>query len=157
MSRHDKADKSVKYNVPHDTQRETHKITETDLEAGFDSEVLSSLQERVSQARKPQISETETRGRGSAIGMAYRLSMELVVGILVGGFIGWWLDKWLSTKPIFLLVMLLLGMIAGVVNMLRTARDMRQVLGVDDTLVSNVKTQVTSETKNHTGEFSDGS
>ncbi|MEC8210395.1 MAG: hypothetical protein VX054_01950, partial [Pseudomonadota bacterium] len=87
MSRHDKADKSVKFNVPHETQRETHKITETDLETGFDSEVLSSLQERVSQARKPQISETETRGRGSAIGMAYRLSMELVVGILVGGFI----------------------------------------------------------------------
>ena len=89
--------------------------------------------------------------------MAYRLSMELVVGILVGGFIGWWLDKWLSTKPIFLLVMLLLGMIAGLVNMLRTARDMRQVLGVDDTPVSDVETIVTTETKNHNGEFSDGS
>ena len=157
MSRHDKANKSVNSNVPHDTQREMHEISETDLETGFDSEVLSSLQERVSQARKPKISETETSGRGSAIGMAYRLSMELVVGILVGGFIGWWLDKWLSTKPIFLLVMLLLGMIAGVVNMLRTARDMRQVLGVDDTPVSDVKTQVTTETKKHTGEFSDGS
>ena len=157
MSRHEKTDKSVKSYVPHEKQRETLKITETVSETGFDSEVLSTLQERVSQARKPQISETETRGRGSAIGMAYRLSMELVVGILVGGFIGWWLDKWLSTKPIFLLVMLLLGMIAGVVNMLRTARDMRQVLGVDDTPVSDVKTQVTTETKKHTGELSDGS
>ena len=157
MSRHDKADKSTKSNVPHETQRETHKIFETDLESGFDPEVLSCLQQRVSQARKPQISKTETRGRGSAIGMAYRLSMELVVGILVGGFIGWWLDKWLSTKPIFLLVMLLLGMIAGVVNMLRTARDMRQVLGVDDTPVSVVKMQVTTETKKHDREFSDSS
>ena len=154
MSRHDKPDKSVKSNVPHDTQRETHEISETDKESGFDPEVLSSLHERVTKARKPQSSETETRGRGSAIGMAYRLSMELVVGILVGGFIGWWLDKWLSTKPIFLLVMILLGMIAGVVNMLRTARDMRQVLGVDATPVSEVKTK---ETKKHTGEFSDGS
>ncbi|MEC8414118.1 MAG: AtpZ/AtpI family protein, partial [Pseudomonadota bacterium] len=75
----------------------------------------------------------------------------------VGGFIGWWLDRWLSTKPIFLLVMLLLGMIAGLVNMLRTARDMRQVLGVDNTPVSEVETIVTTETKNHNGEFSDGS
>jgi len=157
LNRRDKADKSGKSSVPDDPQREAHKISETDLETGFDPEVLSSLQERVSQARKPQISETETRGRGSAIGMAYRLSMELVVGIVVGGFIGWWLDKWLSTKPIFLLVMLLLGMIAGVVNMLRTARDMRQVLGVDDTPVSDVKTQVTTETKSDTEEFSDGS
>jgi len=53
--------------------------------------------------------------------------------------------------------MLLLGMIAGVVNMLRTARDMRQVLGVDDTSVSDVETQVTTETKKHNVEFSDGS
>jgi ATP synthase protein I len=83
--------------------------------------------------------------------------MELVVGIVVGGFIGWWLDKWLSTKPIFLLVMLLLGMIAGVLNMLRTARDMRQVLGVDETPVSEVATQATTETKNKTEEHSDGS
>ena len=89
--------------------------------------------------------------------MAYRLSMELVVGIVVGGFIGWWLDKWLSTKPIFLLVMLLLGMIAGVLNMLRTARDMRQVLGVDETPVSEVVTKATAETKKENKEYSDGS
>ncbi len=157
MSRHDKADKSGKSSVPNDTQREASKISEADLETGFNSEVLSSLQERVSKARKPQTPETETKGRGSAIGMAYRLSMELVVGIVVGGFIGWWLDKWLSTKPIFLLVMLLLGMIAGVLNMLRTARDMRQVLGVDETPVSEVATQATTETKNKTEEHSDGS
>ena len=45
MSRHDKADKSVKSNVPHDTQRETHKISETDLETGFDSEVQQYILE----------------------------------------------------------------------------------------------------------------
>ena len=53
--------------------------------------------------------------------------------------------------------MLLFGMIAGIVNMLRTARDMRQVLGVDDTPVSDVETQVITETKKHNGEFSEGS
>jgi F0F1-type ATP synthase assembly protein I len=108
LSRHDKADKSGKSGVTDDTNQEASKISVTDLETGFNSEVLSSLQERVSKARKPQAPESETKGRGYAIGMAYRLSMELVVGIVVGGFIGWWLDKWLSTKPIFLLVMLLL-------------------------------------------------
>ena len=41
--------------------------------------------------------------------------------------------------------------------MLRTARDMKQVLGVDDTPVSDVETIVTTETKNRNGEFSDGS
>lgn len=157
MSRHDKADKSGKSSVTDDKNQEASKISVTDLETGFNSEVLSSLQERVSKARKPQAPESETKGRGSAIGMAYRLSMELVVGIVVGGFIGWWLDKWLSTKPIFLLVMLLLGMIAGVLNMLRTARDMRQVLGVDETPVSEVVTKATAGSKNENKEFSDGS
>jgi cysteine synthase len=49
------------------------------------------------------------------------------------------------------------GMIAGVLNMLRTARDMRQVLGVDETPVSEVVTKATAETKNENKEFSDGS
>ena len=157
MSRHDKANKSGKSSVADDTNQEASKISGTDLETGFNSEVLSSLQERVSKARKPQTPLSETKGRGSAIGMAYRLSMEFVVGIVVGGFIGWWLDKWLSTKPIFLLVMLLLGMIAGVLNMLRTARDMRQVLGVDETPVSEGVTNATAETKKENKEYSDGS
>ena len=157
MSRHDKANKSGKSSVADDTNQEASKISGTDLETGFNSEVLSSLQERVSKARKPQTPLSETKGRGSAIGMAYRLSMEFVVGIVVGGFIGWWLDKWLSTKPIFLLVMLLLGMIAGVLNMLRTDRDMRQVLGVDETTVSEVVTNATAETIKENKEYSDGS
>lgn len=157
MSHHDKADKSGKSSVAPPKDKVADKMAETDLDTGFNPEALSRLEARVNQARKPQTPENDTRGRGSAIGMAYRLSMELVVGIVVGGFIGWWVDKWLSTKPIFLLVMLLLGMIAGVVNMLRTARDMRQVLGVDETPVSEVGTQATTEAKTKTKEFSDGS
>lgn len=102
-------------------------------EENFDGGRLNDLQARVSQAQKTRQPDSAHSGRGSAIGMAYRLSMELVVGILVGGFIGWWLDRWLSTEPVFLLVMLVLGMIAGIVNMLRTARDMKKVLGVDET------------------------
>ena len=93
MSRHYKADKSGKSSVTDDTNQAASKISGTDLETGFNSEVLSSLQERVSKARKPQAPESETKGRGSAIGMAYRLSMELVVGIVVGGLlVGGWIN-----------------------------------------------------------------
>jgi ATP synthase protein I len=54
-------------------------------------------------------------------GMAMRLAAEFVAGILVGGVIGWFLDGWLGTSPWGLIVFLLLGFAAGVLNALRTA------------------------------------
>ncbi len=76
--------------------------------------------------------ETEpSGGRGAALGMAFRLATELVVGILVGGFIGWQLDKWLDTTPLFLLVFFALGFVAGLFNVIRTARAMQLRAGGD--------------------------
>jgi len=78
------------------------------------------------------VDETEpTGGRGAALGMAFRLATELVVGILVGGFIGWQLDKWLDTTPLLLLVFFALGFVAGLFNVIRTARAMQLRAGSD--------------------------
>ncbi len=72
-----------------------------------------------------EIMSDEERGRrGSALGKAMRLSTELVAGVFVGGFIGWLLDRWLGTLPLFLLVFLLLGIAAGLLNAVREARKM---------------------------------
>ncbi|MCW5716120.1 MAG: AtpZ/AtpI family protein [Bauldia sp.] len=54
-------------------------------------------------------------------GMALRLATEFVAGILVGGAIGWFFDGWLGTSPWGLIVFLLAGFAAGVLNALRTA------------------------------------
>jgi ATP synthase protein I len=61
--------------------------------------------------------------RADASGMArgLRLSSELVAGVLVGGVIGWSLDHWLGISPWGLIVFLLLGFTAGVLNVMRTA------------------------------------
>ena len=50
-----------------------------------------------------------------------RLSSELVAGVLVGGLIGWLLDRWLGISPWALIVFLLLGFAAGVLNVMRSA------------------------------------
>lgn len=97
---------------------------------GTDAAKLKNLEDKVKKARLRQQPDQVGTGRGSAIGLAYRLSVELVVGVLVGAFIGWWMDKWFSTAPLFLLVMLVLGMVAGVVNMMRTSREMHERMGV---------------------------
>jgi ATP synthase protein I len=89
---------------------------------------LSKLgRELESEDRGPEaMSEVERRRRSSALGKAFRLSTELVAGVFVGGFIGWLLDRWLGTLPLFLLVFLLLGIAAGIMNAVREARKMGQ-------------------------------
>lgn len=63
--------------------------------------------------------------RGNALGLAFRIAIELVAGVAVGVFIGWWLDWWLNTSPIFLVIFFMLGATAGILNVMRTARNMQ--------------------------------
>ena len=57
----------------------------------------------------------------SAFARGFRLSTELVAAVLVGAFIGWALDRWLGISPWGMIVFLLLGFAAGVVNVVRAA------------------------------------
>ncbi len=58
---------------------------------------------------------------GSAMARGLRLSSELVAGVLVGAGLGWVIDRWLGISPWGLIVFLLLGFAAGVVNVIRAA------------------------------------
>ena len=51
----------------------------------------------------------------------FRLSSELIAGVVVGAAIGWGFDHFLSTSPFGLIVFFLLGFVAGVVNLVRSA------------------------------------
>ncbi|WOF73124.1 AtpZ/AtpI family protein [Parvibaculaceae bacterium PLY_AMNH_Bact1] len=64
----------------------------------------------------------ETGRRSTAIGMAFRLSTEMVAGLVAGGIIGWVVDDLLGTKPWGLLTFFFLGMAAGILNVFRTAQ-----------------------------------
>jgi ATP synthase protein I len=45
----------------------------------------------------------------------------LIAGVIVGAGIGWGFDRLLSTSPFGFIVFLLLGFVAGVVNVVRSA------------------------------------
>ena len=64
---------------------------------------------------------SSSRSDPSALARGFRLSTELVAGVLVGAFIGWALDRWLGISPWGMIVFLLLGFAAGVVNVIRAA------------------------------------
>lgn len=55
-----------------------------------------------------------------------RLGSEFIAAILVGAGIGYLLDLWLHTSPWLLLVMLLVGFAAGVLNVVRAANEMNK-------------------------------
>ena len=55
-----------------------------------------------------------------------RLGSEFIAAILVGAGIGYLLDLWLKTSPWLMLVMLLVGFAAGVLNVVRSAAEMNR-------------------------------
>ncbi len=79
----------------------------------------------------------ETGRRSTAIGMAFRLSTEMVAGLVAGGVIGWVIDDLFGTKPWGLLTFFFLGMAAGILNVFRTAQklaaDAAEQVGKSDT------------------------
>jgi ATP synthase protein I len=88
---------------------------------------LDTLEERIAAARVRHAAppEPERQARGAALGQALRLATEMVAGVAVGGFIGWALDRFLGTAPFLMVVFLMLGAAAGILNVVRTAKAMQ--------------------------------
>jgi len=84
---------------------------------------LQRLGKRIAQADRSTENDSGPRQTAdpSAIARGFRLSTELVAGVLVGAVIGWLLDRWLGISPWGLIVFLLLGFAAGVLNVMRGA------------------------------------
>jgi len=66
---------------------------------------------------------------GNALGLAFRIGVELVSALAIGVGIGWLLDSWLGTKPWLMLVFILLGGGAGVLNVYRVASGFGYAVG----------------------------
>jgi ATP synthase protein I len=68
----------------------------------------------------------ELASEGSSFGYGLRLSVELLAGLLVGLGIGYAIDGWLGTRPWLMLVFMILGLAAGILNVMRVSRQMDQ-------------------------------
>ena len=62
----------------------------------------------------------------SPIGSAFKLSTELVSAVAVGTIIGFILDKTFGTKPWLILIFFFVGVIAGIVNVIKSAKNMQK-------------------------------
>jgi ATP synthase protein I len=60
--------------------------------------------------------------RGAAYGQAFRIAAELIAGLVFGGVLGWFLDRQFNTMPLMLVLFVMLGFAAGLLNVIRGAR-----------------------------------
>lgn len=90
-------------------------------------EPLKDLQQRLKAAQakteEPVRAAAGTRaGSGMAVGL--QIAVELIAGIAIGVGLGWFLDGWLGTKPWMLLVFTIVGFVAGLMNVIRRAKQL---------------------------------
>ena len=64
--------------------------------------------------------------RGLFMGSAFRLGTELVAAAVVGTIIGFILDNWFGTKPWLILIFFFVGVIAGIMNVVKSAKRMQK-------------------------------
>ena len=62
----------------------------------------------------------------SSIGAAFKLSTELVSAVAVGTIFGFILDKTFGTKPWLIIIFFFIGVIAGIINVVRSAKKMQK-------------------------------
>ena len=63
--------------------------------------------------------------KGSFMGSAFKLGTELVAAVAVGTIIGFILDSWFDTKPWLIIAFFFIGVIAGMLNVIRVAKNMQ--------------------------------
>jgi ATP synthase protein I len=90
-----------------------------------DPDRLAALEKRIEKLKgKDPVRRAETGVVFSQGEVAWRMVVELVTGMVLGLAIGFGLDVLFGTRPIFLIIFVLLGFGAGIRVMLGTARQM---------------------------------
>ncbi|MEM6744574.1 MAG: AtpZ/AtpI family protein [Pseudomonadota bacterium] len=89
---------------------------------------LDALEAKIAAARARRAPKpTGVAAKGfKGVELAWRMVIDLAAGIAVGLTIGWGLDVLLGTKPLFIIVFVLLGFAAGVRVMLQSAQGLQR-------------------------------
>ncbi|HTJ58596.1 MAG TPA: AtpZ/AtpI family protein [Devosiaceae bacterium] len=86
---------------------------------------------RAKAARPQPIAQPVDVGPGvSAANRAFRLASEFVAAIIVGAGIGYGIDALFGTRPWAMVILLLLGFAAGVVNVVRSSAELNAATAV---------------------------
>ena len=81
---------------------------------------------KIAKSRFKNKNQTEKDNEKSSFGKAFQLSTELVSAVLVATIIGFILDNWFDTKPWLIILFFFIGVVAGIMNVIRSAKKMQK-------------------------------
>ena len=95
-------------------------MSENDGDGGGFDDRLRAARSRQGMASPPVAQNASLdQNEASALSVGLRVGVELVSALAVAVAIGWGLDRWLHTLPLFLVIFVLLGGAAGLLNVWR--------------------------------------
>jgi ATP synthase protein I len=78
---------------------------------------------------KKKINSNQKENDGSnaaSFGKALKISTELVAAVAVGSILGFILDNWFDTKPLLTIFFFIMGVAAGIINVIKSAKKMQK-------------------------------
>ena len=90
-----------------------------------DADRLKALEAKIAALKTPEPDKDHTEEHYSQAQHAWRMVIELVAGLSIGFGIGFGLDSIFGTMPIFTVPFILLGLAAGVLTMMRSAKEIQ--------------------------------
>jgi ATP synthase protein I len=104
---------------------------------------LQRLNQRLGEVRGSETTRARTTEGGSAdpsgMGKAFRMSAEFMAGIIAGAGIGFAIDKVAGSSPWGLMILTVLGFVAGIYNVMRAAGFVRPQRRPGDDDVTGLK------------------
>ena len=81
---------------------------------------------KIAKNKTDKVKKSEEGNKGSSMGSAFKMSTELVSAVAVGTIIGFILDNWFGTKPWLILIFFFVGVITGIMNVIKSAKKMQK-------------------------------
>ncbi len=81
---------------------------------------------KIAKSKFKKNNSSENNDQKSSFGKAFQLSTELVSAVLVATIIGFILDNWFDTKPWLIIIFFFIGVAAGIINVIRSAKKMQK-------------------------------
>lgn len=90
------------------------------------SDRLAALEAKLAAKREPEEVKNHSEEHYSQAQLAWRMVIELVAGLGIGFGIGYGLDTLFGTMPLFLVLFIFFGLAAGVLTMMRSAKEVQK-------------------------------
>ncbi len=93
---------------------------------GQEADRLKALEAKIAALKTPPDVKHHSEEHYSQAQLAWRMVIELVAGLGIGFGIGYGLDTLFGTMPIFLVLFIFFGLAAGVLTMMRSAKEVQR-------------------------------